>query len=136
MSDDKDFSSFFGKLKKYDSKFWEARLKDGLDKATTFKNDVWEATKREGIETKIALLILNKMLKNEEVTDGEIKFLKEHSKDLGKILPLVLVSSIPVPIPITPFLIVLGKKVGIDLLPKDNRHHLEDKKIKGKEKEL
>lgn len=136
MSDDNGFSNFFGRLKKYDSKFWESRLKDGLEKATSFKNDVWEATKREGTETKIALLILNKMLKKEEVTDGELKFLKEHSKDLAKILPLVLVSSIPVPIPITPFLIVLGKKVGIDLIPKDNRHHLGDKRIKGKDKDI
>lgn len=136
MGDEKGFPNFFGKLKKYDNKFWEARLKEGLDKATTFKNDVWEATKREGAETKIALLILNKILKKEEVTDGEIKFLKEHSKDLAKILPIVLVSSIPVPIPITPFMIVLGKKVGIDLIPKDNRHYLDDKRVNGEEKEL
>lgn len=133
MDNEKDFS-MLGKLKKYDGKFWETKLKSGLEKATTFKNDVWEATKREGIETKIALLIINKVLRKEEVTDGEIKFLKEHSKDLAKILPIVLISSIPIPVPITPFLIILGRKVGIDLLPKDNRHFLDNKKVKGLDK--
>lgn len=132
MSNVKDFSKFIGKLKKYDIKFWDDKLKNGLSKATTFKNDVWEATKREGIETKIALLIINKILKNEQVTDGEIKFLKEHAKDLAKILPIVLVSSIPIPIPITPFMIILGKKIGIDLIPVDNRHYLNDYRVNGK----
>ena len=72
------------------------------------------------------------MIKDQDVTDGEIKFLKEHSMDLVKILPLVLISGIPVPIPITPLLILAGKKYGFDLLPKDNRHHLDDKNIKKK----
>jgi LETM1-like protein len=111
-------------------------IKDTLKKGTDFAQDVWDATKREGVETKLAILIVRKMLQDKEVTDGEIKFLKEHSIDLVKILPLVLISGIPVPVPITPLLIILGKKYGFDLLPKDNRHHLEDTNIKGKEKEL
>lgn len=111
-------------------------IKDTLKKGTDFAQDVWTTTKREGVETKIALLILRKMLQNKEVTDGEIKFLKEHSIDLIKILPLVLISGIPIPIPITPLLIVLGKKYGFDFLPKDNRHYLDDMNIKGKEKNL
>lgn len=105
-------------------------MKNLFKKGSDFASDVWETTKREGAETKIALLILRKMIQDKEVTDGEIKFLKEHSMDLVKILPLVIISGIPIPIPITPLLILAGKRYGFDLLPKDNRHHLEDKNIK------
>jgi hypothetical protein len=111
-------------------------LKNTLKKGTDFAHDFWEGTKREATETKISILIIRKMIQNKEVTDGEIKFLKEHSKDLVKIVPLVLISGIPIPVPIVPLLVVLGKKYGFDFLPKDNRHWLDDTKIKGKEKEL
>lgn len=109
-------------------------IKDSLKKGSDFAQDVWVTTKREGLETKLAILILRKMIQNKEVTDGEIKFLKEHSLDLVRILPLVLISGIPIPLPLTPILIVLGKKYGFDFLPKDNRHYLNDTKVKGKEK--
>lgn len=109
-------------------------IKDSLKKGSDFAQDVWVTTKREGLETKLAILILRKMIQNKEVTDGEIKFLKEHSLDLVRILPLVLISGIPIPLPLTPILVVLGKKYGFDFLPKDNRHYLNDTKVKGKEK--
>jgi hypothetical protein len=102
-------------------------LKDVVKKGSDFAHDFWKATKREGTETKIAVLILRKMIQDKHVTEGEVKFLKEHSKDLIKIIPLVLISGIPVPVPIVPLLIIIGKKYGFDLLPKDNRHHLTDK---------
>lgn len=127
MDNEKDLS-MLARLKKYDSKFWEAKLKLGTD----FASDVWDITKREASETKIAILILRKMVRGKEVTNGEVKFLKEHSIDLVKILPIVLISGIPIPVPITPLLIILGRKYGFDLLPKDNRHYLEDKNVKNK----
>jgi hypothetical protein len=108
-------------------------LKDVVKKGSDFAHDFWEATKREGTETKIAVLILRKMIQDKPVSQGEINFLKEHSMDLVKIIPLVLISGIPIPVPITPLLIALGKKYGFDLLPKDNRHHLTDKDEKEKE---
>lgn len=111
-------------------------LKDTLKKGTDFAHDFWEGTKREATETKISILIVRKMIQDKEVTDGEIKFLKEHSMDLVKLVPLVLISGIPIPVPITPLLVALGKKYGFDLLPKDNRHHLTDTKVKGKEREI
>ena len=111
-------------------------LKDTLKKGTDFAQEFWEGTKREATETKISILIIRKMIQDKEVTDGEIKFLKEHSMDLVKIVPLVLISGIPIPVPITPLLIILGKKYGFDFLPKDNRHWLEDTKVKGKEKDI
>ena len=80
----------------------------------------------EGEETKLAVGILSRMIKGEEVSDKEKSFLKEQSKDLARIIPLVAISGIPIPIPITPLLVMLGKKYGFDFLPKDHRGLLKD----------
>lgn len=93
-------------------------------------SSVWTATKVESQETKIAVGILAKMVKGEEVSDKEKKFLKAQSKDIVKILPLVAIQGIPIPVPITPLLIMLGKKYGFDILPKDHRDLLKDDDIK------
>ena len=61
-----------------------------------------------------------------DVDGDEKSFLKEQSKDLARIIPLVAISGIPIPIPITPLLIMLGKKYGFDFLPKDHRGLLKD----------
>lgn len=86
-------------------------------KGTDFTKSVIQGAKREGKETAQAVEILRKMIKGEEVSDKEIQFFKAQSIDLFKVIPLVAISSIPVPIPITPLLIVLGKKYGFSVLP-------------------
>jgi hypothetical protein len=86
-------------------------------KGTDFTKSVIQGAKREGKETVQAVEILRKMIKGEEVTDNEIKFFKAQSVDLFKVIPLVAISSIPIPVPITPLLIVLGKKYGFSVLP-------------------
>lgn len=103
-----------------------AYLNDLVKKGGKMASDTWEATKVEGEETKIALDILSRMIKGEQVSDKEKKFLRAQSMDVVKILPLVAISGIPIPIPITPLLIMLGKKYGFDFLPKDNRGLLKD----------
>ena len=121
MKNIKNFESFnegLGKITDYLNRL----LKRGGD----FASDVWIATKRESQETKLALEILRRMLKGEEVSDKEKEFVKRQSGDLVKILPLVAISGLPIPIPITPLLIVLGKKYGFDFLPKDHRGLLKD----------
>jgi hypothetical protein len=121
MKNIKNFESFnegLGKITDYLNRL----LKRGGD----FASDVWDATKRESQETKLALEILRRMLKGEEVSDKEKEFVKRQSGDLVKILPLVAISGLPIPIPITPLLIVLGKKYGFDFLPKDHRGLLKD----------
>lgn len=120
------------KIKKFES-FNEGFLKlsdylnDLLKKGGNFAQDVWDATKRESHETKLAIEILRRMLKGEEVTDKEKEFVRKQSGDLARILPLVAISGLPIPIPITPLLIVLGKKYGFDFLPKDHRDLLTKK---------
>lgn len=124
------------KIKKFDS------FNEGLGKVGTYLNDLikrggkmasdtWTATKVEGEETKIAMNILSRMIKGEEVSEKEKSFLKAQSKDIARILPLVAISGIPIPIPITPLLIMLGKKYGFDFLPKDHRGLLSEDKPDG-----
>ena len=125
------YISYMKKIKKFES------FNEGFEKITNYINrllkrggdfasDVWEVTKRESHETKLALEILRRMIKGEEVTDREKEFVKRQSGDLARILPLVAISGLPIPIPITPLLIMLGKKYGFDFLPKDHRGLLKD----------
>lgn len=97
-----------------------------LKRGGDFAQDVWDSTKRESQETKIAIGILGRLIKGDEVTDKEKKFLKAQSGDIARIIPLVAISGIPIPIPITPLLILLGKKYGFDFLPKDHRDILSN----------
>jgi len=117
----KSFENFNENLGKF-STYMNSLLKRGGQLAS----DVWDATKVEGEETKISVRILSRMVKGEEVSEKEKSFLKAHSMDIVRILPLVVISGIPIPIPITPLLIMLGKKYGFDFLPKDNRGLLKD----------
>lgn len=127
------YISYMKKIKKFES------FNEGFEKITNYINrllkrggdfaqDVWDATKRESQETKLALEILRRMLKGEEVSDKEKEFVKRQSGDLARIIPLVAISGLPIPIPITPLLIMLGKKYGFDFLPKDHRDLLKDDK--------
>lgn len=87
--------------------------------------DAWDTVKIEKEETKIAFDILKRMVKSEHVSDNEKKFLKVHSIELIKMVPLVAFQGVPMSIPITTLLVVLGKKYKFDILPKDNRNLLD-----------
>lgn len=105
-------------------KSWVKKLgKKGLD----FTKDVWDAAKREKKETTEAIKILRRMIKGEDISDNEKTFLKAQGTDIVKILPLIAISGIPVPVPITPLLIVLGKKYGFDILPNSHTKMPVDK---------
>lgn len=89
---------------------------------------------RESNETKITFKILVKVLyykfkiKTEKPSEDEILFLKEHSKDLLKIMGLVV--TLPIPFPVIGTFIVL-QKMGINLLPKRESLKIPDNYIKG-----
>jgi hypothetical protein len=112
-----------------------AYLNDLIKRGGKMASDTWTATKVEGEETKIAMNILSRMIKGEEVSEKEKTFLRAQSMDIVRILPLVAISGIPIPIPITPLLIMLGKKYGFDFLPKDNRGLLKDEIEEGPNKD-
>ena len=87
--------------------------------------------KREGKETRIAIKLLRKSLKKGDLSPEEKKFLKGQLKDLARILPLVAAQAVPLPIPITPALLIFGKKIGIDFIPKEQE--MSDSMIKEEE---
>jgi hypothetical protein len=76
---------------------------------------------RERKETVIAAKILKRYILGKDLSKEELKFLKEQSIDLARILPIVAAQAVPAPVPITPFLIALGKKIGLDLVPKEQK---------------
>jgi len=92
-------------------------LKKMKDKALEFGTAVLDAAKREGKETKEVFRLLQSVLKGEKISKTQKQFIKAQSVDIVKILPLVAIQGIPIPIPITPLLIMAGKKCGFDFLP-------------------
>jgi len=92
-------------------------LKSIWSKGGKLTQDVIDGAKREGKETSKLVQLLNKMLHGNSITSDEKTFMKAQGKDLLKVLPLVAIQGIPLPIPITPLLIVLGKKFGFNILP-------------------
>jgi hypothetical protein len=104
-------------------------LKNRLNKAIlkgkgSFK-DIWVMFKTESFETKIAVVIITEIIKGRKVSKEEILFLKAHSKDLMRIIPLIALQGIPLPIPFTLIVILISKKYNIDILPKNNLKLLE-----------
>ena len=61
--------------------------------------------------------LLGELMNGRTITDTQKQFIKAQSMDLVKVLPIIAIQGIPLPIPITPFLILLGKKVGFNILP-------------------
>jgi len=92
-------------------------IKKSLEKGSTLAKEVWAGAKRESRETQEVIRLIGELVKGNEITDTQKKFIAAQSVDLVKILPLIAIQGIPIPIPITPFLILLGKKVGFDILP-------------------
>jgi hypothetical protein len=111
-------------LKKFES-FKEEMFNEGLKdqaekllhKGADFAKSVWNVVKRESRETKEAVRLLSELSQGNEITDTQKEFIKAQAVDIMKAVPLIAISGLPVPIPITPFLILLGKKIGFDFLP-------------------
>lgn len=102
------------------------KVKHLLNKGKTLSKNVWNVVKVEGEETKIAYQILVKLIRSENVSDNEKLFLKKQSVDLVKVLPIIAIQGIPFTVPLTLLLIILGKQIGFDILPKDHRYLLDE----------
>ena len=114
-------------------KFMES---DNKNKVEKWFSDIKKFSIREANETRIAARILIKIIKNEssltedKPTESEIKFLKEHSKDLLKILGFI--ATTPTPIPYILISVAL-KKFGIDLFPSKDDLDIPDSYKKSKD---
>ena len=86
--------------------------------------DIKNKAKSELEETKALVRILTHAVKSYsknrefDLDKKDVEFIQGQSVDVIKNLLMITISLIPIPIPVTPFLIIFGKKVGVDILPK------------------
>jgi hypothetical protein len=124
-------------FKKGDLLLSEDKSEEGILKKILSKfKDIKKRAKSEIEETKALVRILiyavKSYAKNREfdLDKKDIEFIQGQSGDVIKNLLMVVISIIPIPIPVTPFLIIFGKKIGIDIIPKE--HEIPEK---GKKKD-
>jgi hypothetical protein len=125
-------------FKKSDLLF-EDKSEEGIVKKVLSKlKDVKDRAQSEIKETRALVRILTHAVKSYtknrefDLNEEDKKFIKGQSTDVIKNVLLTVVAIIPVPIPLTPFLIIFGKKIGIDLTPKE--HQIPEKGKSKKEK--
>lgn len=104
----------------------EDKSEEGVIKRVLSKlKNVRDRAQSEIKETKALVRILTHAVKSYaknrefDLNDEDRRFIKGQSADVVKGLILTIISIIPIPIPLTPFLIIFGKKIGIDLVPKE-----------------
>lgn len=117
-------------FKKNDLLISENKNKEGLLKKILSKfKDIKNMAKSEMEETKALVRILTYAVKSYvknrdfDLDKKDIVFIQGQSVDVIKNLLIVVISIIP--IPITSFLIIFGKKINIDILPK--KHEIPKK---------
>jgi len=117
----------------------EDKSEEGIIKKVISKlKDVRNRAQSEIKETRALVRILTHAVKSYaknrefDLNEEDKKFIKGQSTDVVRGLILTIVAMIPLPIPLTPFLIIFGKKIGIDLVPKEQEipHKGKSKKDK------
>lgn len=104
----------------------EDKSEEGLIKKVLSKlKDVKDRASSEIKETRALVRILTHAVKSYtknrefDLNEEDKKFIKGQSTDVIKNILLTVVAIIPLPIPLTPFLIIFGRKIGLDLIPKE-----------------
>ena len=104
----------------------EDKSEEGIVKKVLSKlKDVKDRAQSEIKETRALVRILTHAVKSYaknrefDLNEEDKKFIKGQSTDVIKNILLTVVAVIPLPIPLTPFIIIFGKKIGIDLIPKE-----------------
>ena len=119
------------RIKRFEEFIFENKAYDYAQKALVkgkeLVKEIRQGVRRESKETKEAAEILQKMVMGKEVTEEERKLLRYQSIDILKVLPLIAIQGIPIPVPITPLLIILGKKYGFNILPDSHEKIKKDK---------
>jgi hypothetical protein len=129
-------------FKKQDLLVKEDKSEDGivkkvLDKLGKIKDRATSEVKETRALVRILTHAVKSYTKNREfdLNDEDRKFIKGQSTDVVRSLILTIVAIIPLPIPLTPFLIIFGNKIGIDLVPKEHEIPEKGKSKKDKLKE-
>ena len=104
----------------------EDNSEEGIFKKVMSKlKDVKDRAQSEIKETRALVRILTHAVKSYakdrefDLNKEDKDFIKGQSADVIRTMILAIVAIIPLPIPLTPFLIIFGKKIGIDLTPKE-----------------
>ena len=129
-------------FKKGDLLISEDKSEEGILKKILSKfKDIKNLAKSEIEETKALVRILTYAVKSYaknrdfDLDKKDIEFIQGQSGDVIKNLLMVVISIIPIPIPITPFLIIFGKKIGMTFHQRNTTFlRKERKKIKLKNK--
>jgi hypothetical protein len=126
-------------FKKQDLLVKEDKTEDGivkkvLDKLGKIKDRATSEVKETSALVRVLIHAVKSYAKNREfdLNDEDRKFIKGQSVDVVRTLILTIVAIIPLPIPFTPFLIIFGNKIGIDLTPKE--HEIPEKGKSKKQK--
>jgi len=82
-----------------------------------------EVAKREGKETTMAAKIIKKILVSEDVSEKELKFVKEQSGDILKIFGVVAMGAVSTALPI--LVEKMLNRKGLSILPKENSSTLD-----------
>jgi len=124
-------------FKKKDLILKEDKSEEGvIQKVLSKLKGIRDRAKSEVEETRALVRILTHAVRSYSKTrefdldEKDKEFIKGQSGDVVKNIILVIISIIPIPIPVTPFLVIFGKKIGIDFIPKQ-----QDIPEKGKKKE-
>jgi len=119
-------------FKKGDLVLSENKSEEGIIKKILSKvNNIKKRAKSEMEETKALIRILTHAVKSYtknrefDLDKKDVEFIQGQSVDVIKNLLMVTIALIPIPIPVTPFLIIFGKKIGVDILPKE--HEIPEK---------
>jgi len=129
-------------FKKQDLLVKEDKTEDGivkkvLDKLGKIKDRATSEVKETSALVRVLIHAVKSYAKNREfdLNDEDRKFIKGQSTDVVRTLILTIVAIIPLPIPLTPFLIIFGNKIGVDLVPKEHEIPEKGKSKKQKLKE-
>lgn len=124
-------------FKKKDLILKEDKSEEGvIQKVLSKLKGIRDRAKSEVEETRALVRILTHAVRSYAKTrefdldEKDKEFIKGQSGDVVKNIILMVISIIPIPIPVTPFLVIFGKKIGIDFIPKQ-----QDIPEKGKKKE-
>jgi hypothetical protein len=114
-------------------KYKKISIRKTRDKLSNSWKSFIDIAKIEVDETGKLMILLKKSIKGKKLTDGEIKYIKNQSGDLAKIISIMAMGSVSMVIPIA--LNKALKKWNIDIMPKDHRHFLEkEEKDNGSDK--
>jgi len=129
---EKKVKNIVGNILKSDKTFTASSIKNA------FKKLLGDAKKEVG-ETKLLAKIIAKSLNSYikegdlNLDDDDVTFIKSQSKDLLKILPIVVFQVVPGSTIATPFIIALAEKVGLKLTSKIPEKYKKESKKEGGE---